>query len=153
MTALVLRWRGPAVPRTQSGPIAAIIGPPGPAGPPGAGGYVEREAGEALGGHRVARIGGDGLARYASPAEADGIAGITVGAAGPGAMAQIVATGELVENGWAWSPGPIYLADAGTLSQTPPSSGAIVQIGTALGPHAMFVAPRLIAHLQEFNHG
>jgi hypothetical protein len=151
--SLVLRWRGPAVARSQAGPLAALVGPPGDAGPPGAGGYVEREAGEALGGHRVARIGEDGLAWYASPAEAEGIAGITAGAASAGAAAQIVATGELTANGWSWSPGPIYLAAAGTLSQTPPSSGAIVQIGTALGPSAMYVAPRLIAHIQEFNDG
>jgi len=149
--ALVTRWRGPegmaeAIGRHPEAPIAAIIGP---AGRDGASSVVSRTAGEALGGHRGVAIHSDGLAYHASPGDGweDAVAGITTGAASSGAAASIIANGEVTEAGWNWTPGPVWLGASGTLTQTVPTTGALVRMGTALGPTTMFVEPRLIARL------
>lgn len=149
-SAITTRWLGPdgrvtaAAQSAPPRPIAAVIGPPGPDAS-----RLTRPAGEALGGHRGVKVRADGKAVYVSPSDADvdAIVGLTFNAAASGETVEIVAGGEVSESGWNWQPGAIYLAASGNLTQTVPTSGAIVRIGTALGPTAMFVNPRLIARL------
>lgn len=122
----------------------------GPKGDPGDSiNLLSRTAGEALSGHRAVKIAGDGKAYYVSPGDADvdAIAGITVGAASAEADASIMANGEMTEGSWSWTPGPVWLATNGVPTQTAPTSGAVVRLGTALGATTMFVEPRLIAIL------
>ena len=77
----------------------------------------------------------------------DSIAGVTTGAASEDATVTIMANGEMTEGSWSWSPGPVWLGTSGTLTQTPPSSGSVVRVGTALGATTLFVEPRLLAIL------
>ena len=164
MTALILQWRRPDPPvvvrwrgpdgvmlrgATDAPPtlIAAIIGPPGPAGP--VGGVITRTAGEAIGGHRAVTIGADGKAYLASPVEPQAMAvfGVTTGAAAVGAPVTIQCAGALSEASWNWTSGPVWLGAAGALTQIVPTVGAAVHVGTAGGPTTLTIAPRIVARL------
>lgn len=132
-----------------SGFEVLIVGPRGAQGD-AATPVIVRLAGEALGGHRAVKIAIDGLARYASPGDADvqGVVGVTTGAAVEDGVVTIQTSGEMTESGWSWTPGGIiYLAASGALTQILPSSGSIYQVGKAIGPTTMFIDPRLIAKL------
>lgn len=102
-------------------------------------------AGEAIGGHRAVVIDASGLAWYADRATADNmlrIAGITQGAVILGDSAVITVKGKLVEPTWAWTPYlPIFLEHSGLLTQTPPTDGFQIVLGTALNPTTIFVNP------------
>lgn len=150
---LVLQWRGPddsvsaTAQANPDAPIATIIGPPGSGA--SAGPLIACIAGEAVGGHRVVAIRTDGKAYHVSPsdAEADSVAGLTTGAAILGDIVSITAGGEVSEPSWSWTPGSVWLGANGTMTQTVPTSGAIVRIGTALSATAIYVEPRIIARL------
>jgi hypothetical protein len=152
---IVERWRGlddaaaeSASQRADPMPIAALIGPPGLGGE-GEASTIVREAGEALGGHRAISVGVSGLALYADPFDPllRVPAGVSIGAAAGGDTVTVQIAGELVEPSWSWTPGPIYLAPLGMLTQAPPVSGAIVIVGQATGPSAMRIGPQLVALL------
>lgn len=116
---------------------AGIQGPPGPAG----GTTAATIAGEALGGHRAIYISA-GEARYATAADdsAAVVAGITTGAAGVGDAVEYQLSGELTEPSWNWTPElPVFLGLNGQLTQTPPTAGAIVELGIALTPQTIIV--------------
>lgn len=107
-------------------------------------------AGEALSGHRAVYVGDDGLAWYASKASASAVrvAGITTGAASLGAAATIQPEGLLTEPSWTWSGNtPVWLGTAGQLTQSPPTTGYLVQIGVAVGPTSLLIQPHLVARL------
>lgn len=164
MTALVLRWRkgpppvavrwrGPDAAMTITmadagpAPVAAVIGPPGPAGP--VGGLVTCPAGEAIGGQRAVTIGPDGKAYRASPAGPGALAvfGLTAGAALAGAPVTIQCAGPMTEPSWTWTPGPVWLGPDGVPTQVLPLSGALVEIGTAGGATTLNIMPRVVARL------
>lgn len=108
-------------------------GPPGPAGPAG-GAELTRAAAQALGGHRVVRALGDGSVNYASAdeiAHAELILGVTMEAAAMGASVRVRSAGEISEGSWAWALGPVFCGLNGVLTQTPPASGFLRQIGFA----------------------
>lgn len=99
-------------------------------------------AGEALGGHRAVHVAADGSARYASaslPATAAAVIGITAGAAALGASVSVQTGGRIVEPSWNWTPGPVYLGESGLLSQTPPASGTVKEIGVALAATELLI--------------
>jgi hypothetical protein len=105
---------------------------------------VETEAGEALGGHRVVKIAA--TAEYASADDAAGCdqtLGVTTGAAAKGASVTVRTYGALTELTWTWTSGPVYLGLAGQLTQTPPASGVVLQIGTAETATRIFVNPQI----------
>lgn len=122
------------------------VGPQGPIGPEGpAGGTVlQATAAVALSGHRAVYRAADGL-RYAS---ADDLAtinvlGVTTGAASPATLATVQINDELIELSWSWTPGAIvWLGLNGALTQTPPSSGAAVEIGVATSATGLLVRPQ-----------
>jgi len=111
----------------------------------GVGAYtrVTRTAGEALGGHRVVRQGTDGAAYYASntsDSHKHAVLGVTIGAVNSGDTATIQSYGELTEPSWTWSPGlPIFLSTNGLLTQTAPTSGFVLILGTAQTATKMFI--------------
>lgn len=150
---VVTRWCGPDGGVVQSAaaadpvPVAAVVGPPGPAGP--VGGLVTRVAGEALGGHRAVTIGMDGKAYLASPVEPQAMAvfGVTTGAAAMGAPVVIQCAGPITEPSWSWTPGPVWLGMDGVPTQLLPGAGALVQLGTAGGADMLTLAPRMVAQL------
>jgi hypothetical protein len=118
-------------------------GPAGPAGADAADQPIIMTAAETLGGHRAACASAAG-AVYADPDDpdrADAI-GITTGAADLGATVTLQTGGDMVEPSWSWSPGPIYVGPAGTLTQTPPASGTLMQIGVAIAATRVLVDVR-----------
>ncbi|MEO6361289.1 MAG: hypothetical protein ABIO43_12080 [Sphingomicrobium sp.] len=150
--AIVTRWRpqrraAAMPPRPAETALAVLIGPPGQDSLDAM--ELVLEAAEAIGGHRVCYVGSDDLARLADPSTAAALrpAGVSLGAAMAGASVQIQGGGMIRELGWSWAPGPVYLAAGGTLSQTPPMSGAIYQVGVSAGPQRMRIIPLLIAQL------
>jgi len=105
---------------------------------------VTRTAGETLGGHRVVRQYTDGCVYYASntsDSHKHAILGVTTGAVSSGNDATVQTFGELTEPSWAWTPGqPVFLSTSGLLTQTAPSSGFVLVIGTAQTATKLFIS-------------
>lgn len=122
-------------------------GPPGLPGVPGpAGGSAfQRTAGETLSALRaVYEL--DGVVRYLDSQDdehIDLLLGLTLTAATPGAAVNIQRSGPIDDAGWNWTPGPVWLGPAGTLTQTPPAEGYDVLIGAAMS------ATRLTLNIQD----
>lgn len=118
-------------------PIAQ--GAPGPSG-----GERTVVASEALGGHRAVTVDG----RHAESASANILAGITTSAVAVGGSVVVVSAGRISESSWSWAPdAPIFLGPAGTLTQTPPSSGLIRRVAWAITPTQInvdFMPPILV---------
>lgn len=123
-----------AMPR--KGFVVLAGGVRGPAGRDGTqGGEVATFiAGAVLSGHRA--LYSDGAAvRYASaddPSSAERCVGISLQAAAPGGEVLVRRAGLLIEATWTWTPGPVFLAAGGVMSQTAPDSGVLLQLGIAL---------------------
>ncbi len=87
-----------------------------------------------IGGSRVI-CDTSGLATYADSSDittAHNIRGISSNAAADGDAVTVVTAGAITEVSWAWTPKqPVYVSTAGTLTQTPPSTGYIRKIGFA----------------------
>lgn len=118
----------------------------GPQGPAGQAEDLERVAGEAISGHRVV-WSNNGSVYYVDQAQAEQVAaalGVTTGAAAMGDTAHVRVSGILTHAGWAWTPGlPVYVTGAGSLSQTPPATGAVRQIAVAETATRIFISPQL----------
>ena len=110
----------------------------GPPGPPGAaGGTMDLVAGIDLSGHRVVATDANGQLAYSSGLYG---VGITQGASMAGDVATIRYGGMMDEPTWTWIPDqPIFQTGAGYLTQTPPSSGFVRQVGVALSATSMKV--------------
>lgn len=143
---LALAWRGPdltlmaAAQRGEAETIAALIGPPGPAGS-AASGIVQIVAGAALGGQRAVSLNGTGEVVYFSDLAAT-VIGVTTGAVLMGQIATVRISDVLEEPTWAWTPGlPVFASAGGVLTQVPPATGVLVLVGTALSPTTMRIDP------------
>jgi len=89
-------------------------------------------------GYRVVRVFG-GLAKLASRETDYGLRlGLSISAALDGNPVRATLQGIVTESSWSWVPGAIWWTDTG-ISQTPPVSGNIVRLGTALSQTSMFV--------------
>ncbi|MGH8429357.1 MAG: hypothetical protein ACREUF_03040, partial [Solimonas sp.] len=76
------------------------------------------------------------------PANADSVLGLTVYAqATPGLDALIQTAGEMTDPAWSWAPNePVFLGSGETpLTQTPPATGAIVELGPALTATSLLI--------------
>lgn len=103
-------------------------------------------ASEAIGGHIVVyqTASGVAIASSSSVAHASRILGLTNSAVSLGANVPVTLSGELIEPTWTFTEGlPIYLSVNGTLTQTPPSSGFILQMGVAVSPTKVSVSIKL----------
>ncbi len=69
-----------------------------------------------------------------TPSHMHKVAGVGLNSASAGSAVQVQSFGELVEPTWNWVEGPVYLGNAGQLTQTVPTSGFLVLIGTAIAP-------------------
>lgn len=136
------------IPSLQTGPPGPE-GPQGPIGPSGGAG-LERVTDVALSGHRCVRatsLSGVNYADTSTPAHAQQVLGITLGAASSGASITVVAAGEVIEPSWSWTPlAPIFAGPGGTLVQTPPVGGWLRVLGFATSPTSMVVqiAPPIV---------
>lgn len=94
-------------------------------------------AGQNLSALRAVTTNGSGDAVYASNTSLSNalVVGITKTATAIASQVQIVPSGLLVDLFWNWTKGPVFLGTNGMLTQTAPTSGAIVvQIGRAITP-------------------
>lgn len=102
-------------------------------------------AGESIGGHRAVVISADGQAYYADRAQSNNmgrIGGITLNAAAPGDVLNVMQSGQVIEPSWSWTPFlPIFLDHAGGLTQVVPADGFLIVLGSALNATSMFVNP------------
>lgn len=123
-------------------PIAVVSGGQrGPAGAPG-GAEFSRKAAQALGGHRVVRALANDEVDYATSsdtAHADLIVGVTTGAANSGASVLVRSGGAMQDSSWSWSLGAVFCGENGVLTQTPPGTGFIRQIGIADAPDRIII--------------
>lgn len=118
-------------------PNPPIINPPSEGGT-----TVERIADIPISGHRCVVDTEDGVA-YLSLADlshGERILGISLNAAGVGDPILIQYSGEVTEPSWNWVPDlPIFPTNFGLLTQTPPTSGFIVNIGFASSETSIFI--------------
>ena len=115
---------------------------------PGGGGLglaIEAVAGEAIGGHRVVVLDAAGLAFYAdqsNPNHMGLVAGVSQGAASLAAAVNIMVKGRIIEPSWSWTPfAPVFLGLNGLLTQTVPTTGFLLVVGTAFDATSIFVNP------------
>lgn len=105
----------------------------------------------ALSGHRAVFLNSEGF-RYAEPVggSEDSVVGITTGAAAAGAKVSVRTFGQLSETSWSWTPNePIYLAANGLLSQSPPTTGAVVVLAHALSSTSLFIRIQQPTYLES----
>lgn len=102
---------------------------------------MQRNAGEALGGHRAVVLS-SGMAFYADSSNLDHaglVVGITTGAAAQGASASIQSGGELAGLSGLIPDQAIFLSTNGGLTQSAPITGFSQQLGIALSATAMLI--------------
>lgn len=101
---------------------------------------LTRVASQTMSGHRAVTPLPDGTVVYADPATiGNQPVWISLQAVVAGSNVDVVAFGDVIEGSWAWAPGNIYLAANGVLTQTQPTSGALVIVGAATAPIVLFV--------------
>ena len=153
---LVLRWRGPdwaaeAVPQGAAAvDLATIVGPPGRDGADLSSTDLAMIAAAPIGGHRAVAVDASGQVIHADPAVAAAgfpVIGVSLGAAAAGGAVTVRTASTIDEPSWNWAPGFVFLAAAGVLTQTLPTSGSITVVGTAIGPQRLHVAPWLVARI------
>lgn len=111
-------------------------GVPGPIGPSG-GSAVTRSSATVVSALRVVyELPGGTVAPadYDDPVHVEALLGVTLTAAGVGQPVDVQGSGVLEDAGWSWTPGPLWLGAAGVIVQVPPVDGALVQLGSAVGP-------------------
>jgi hypothetical protein len=109
-------------------------------------------AASTLSGHRALKLNIDGKVEYASSddlSDVRKVIGVGLNAATLDNPITVKGQGEIEESSWSWTPElPIYLGVAGALTQSPPSTGFVQILGTAISATKMFVnieAPILLA--------
>ena len=121
--------------------VPGIQGAPGPQGTPGSSGAQTFESvavGNVQSNSVVCAVDG-GVANpdLTQPLQVAAICGIAATAANAGGTLTVMSEGQLTENLWNWTPGPVYCAlSGGQLTQSPPSAspGAVAQVGIAISP-------------------
>lgn len=109
----------------------------------GGGNVVTKKAGESLGGHRIVRMHNSDEVLYASNSDSSqlyNVLGLTTGAATIGADVVVLLGGEITEPSWNWTKDQyVYLGLNGQLTQTLPTTGFLLVIGTAIDSDVVFV--------------
>ena len=121
------------------GGVQGNTGAPGPAAPQG----IQVTAGTTLSGNHVVIVDTDGKAYPAdctTSAHLDKPKGITTTAVQQGSPVTVQTFGIMTEPGWNWNYGPIFIGLQGSLVQTPPTTGFILQIGKAVNPTTINIA-------------
>lgn len=109
-------------------------------------GVVSFVASAALGGHRAVRMEAGDLV-YADKdevADANLVLGVTQGASSAGAEATVQTWGLMEESSWTWTPDlPIFVSNAGVLTQTPPSTGFSLIIAVAVSATSIYLGVKM----------
>lgn len=113
-------------------------------GPPG-GTVLQRKAGEVISALRaVYEL--DGSVFYLDPEDSghvDLLLGIAITSAPSGQLLNVQRAGVLDDLSWRWAPGPVWLGPLGSLTQSPPTAGYDLLIGSAVS------ATRINLNLQD----
>lgn len=100
--------------------------------------YLSVQAGEAIGGHRLVALDTAGKAVYTTDYKT--IVGMTINAADTDDPVGVVVAGPVTEPSWSWTPGePLFAAANGLMTQTPPTTGTLLQVGVATSETSIFV--------------
>jgi len=126
------------------------LGEQGPPGPPGSNGeattYISKQANANISGGFVVQIVGTNLVDYADKDDSssmNNVLGITTNAAIQGSQVNVQVGGELVEPTWSWTVGmPIYLGNAGQLTQTVPTTGFLLQVAIPTSSTSLIVGAK-----------
>lgn len=143
-TAFVIRGEGQGQCR-QGGPFTIMAGQRGAQGLPGGDSpAVVRKAGAETSALRLV-YESQALVYPADPAAETifQVIGVSLTGGVLGADLNIQTEGFIDDSGWSWVEGLVFAGTNGTLTQTPPSSGYELVIGTASSP------TRLNIHLEE----
>jgi hypothetical protein len=106
---------------------------------------LERTAAGPLSSRRAVTVTGDGRVAYpdrAVAADATRFLGILVtSASAADDPVTVRRRGAITEAGWSWTPGPVWVGDTGLLTQTVPSTGWVLQVGTAVNATTIDIEP------------
>ena len=106
---------------------------------------LERTAAGPLSSRRAVTVAGDGRVAYPDrtvDADAARFLGILVtSASAADDPVTVRRRGTITEAGWAWTPGPVWVGDTGLLTQTPSSTGWLLQVGTAVNATTIDIEP------------
>ena len=95
---------------------------------------IEATAGETLGGNRIVIVY-NGSAMYADKdINYTGLFGMTLGAANIATTARIRINSIIEEPTWSLSQGFVFLDNNGLFTQTKPTTGMVILVGTAVSP-------------------
>jgi hypothetical protein len=110
---------------------------------------ITRIAGENIGALKAIRVDSAGLCWLADKddANASDVIGISKTSAILGANLDIAVAGELVDSGWNWATGEVWLGNNGTLTQVVPTSGLLVQMATVVSSTSIVIDPDVIVLL------
>lgn len=112
--------------------IPGVVGPAGEKGDPGEPLYISAIASEDIGGHRVVLIFNN-QATYANNINNyNGQLAITNSATNTGNSLNAYVSGTITESTWNFTTGNVYLSTNGLLTQTFPSVGSVIKIGSAI---------------------
>ena len=116
-----------------------LVGPQGSQGIPGpaGGSIIQKEAGEILSGHRTVRISKTNINHVGTAI------GVTTNAATVGDVVNIQMLGDLIESGWNWSEGAVFVGINGQLTQDLTSLLFVQQIGVAVSSIELNINPQL----------
>lgn len=95
-----------------------------------------------IGGHRVvvATENGCNYADSADTSHINRVIGMTKSAWSLGDLVEVFNGGEIIEPSWSWNVGAVYLGSNGLLTQIPPTTGFIQQIGVALSATKLLIS-------------
>lgn len=140
-----------AIPQIQIQTCAqGPVGPRGEQGLPGASGSQQLVAAMDLGGHRVIAIDSSGQAIYADNRDTTAyrVQGISSTAAVTGDMITVLSRGTLNYPANNLIPDePIFLGQDGFLTQIPPSTGYLKQLGFAIAPDTINIELSIVFNL------
>lgn len=99
---------------------------------------IVRPAAVSIGGHRIVALNSNDEVVY--PTVYTTAIGLSINAASIGSDVNIITTGYVVESSWSWIPGePLFLSTDGQISQTPPTSGILLQVGKSISATSIYI--------------
>lgn len=100
-------------------------------------------AGENLSGERIVYASSSTEVKYAdknSIYDCNSIIGITLHAASINDSIKCQTSGILINDAWNWTPSfPIFLGNNGLITQSPPTTGIMVELGVAISSTAIYI--------------
>jgi hypothetical protein len=139
----------PPIPASQAVDLPVIVVPVSGGG--AASQEISRDAATSLNALRAVYVNEAGKFSLADPnvPQAAFACGVTIGAASIDTAATAKTGGEMTDASWSWTDGPVYIGAGATLTQTPVSSGTLVQIGLATAPTKLIINPQHLVDLAD----